>query len=891
MNSSKSVSSRQSTRSHRSTKSLHCSTSGTNGTIASTTSSSSTISGNQRDRSNSCSRSIGFGIISSNVTSNVTSNGNGKGKGNGSTSSPSKSIRRKSQALIHGLDELDLRVAAIIAEDQREGHGGAVSAINCSSSSIISSSSTRHRNRSKSSGRTHSINANGNISSNKSVSGRSVTSSRTSQSQWEVRDAAIARTILLQANSITGSTRNARPMGTTMSTMHARSHSIGFARNVNTYSNANAFDDDAASVISNYTVHDILGDLTVTDGTSTNQDWDLDWDAKSIKSTRSRSRRSHSRSRSACATTSIIASANARASASASHSRNASAPNVNVASNLVRQPRSRSRSRSASKPRSASRPSTRTRANSVASSIRLPDDRGKYRNKNDNGNGETETEDLYDAFMKNLTKEQELAHITDTNANSNATSTSEGTEMEQWASDLFQQSQGSNDDGFGAFCDTGANVNIHTTTPTSTAVIAATGTTEANMGSSSRSLVSPTSKSKNNAIRRPILSRFSSAPESFHLESFDPERSNVFELDSKRIHARRRNATLECESFQAFAPVTPKPAPRYTFVDENTKIANAKHTSSSPKQSQSRSHISSESQSQVSAPIPTSPPSRNAMYAIAPPRRATSLPTNTTSKNSFVPVIASKAMDMTIRTQARINALAGRNANLSYKDSPSASTSIITRTITRTSSPSESTGRKKHDTNLRPGTPLHFDALDSLDNDKSGDFSKPFPPLRDNGNAFADDNGFSSNAEENSANFGWKGFVTSAAFETIPSGWDTEEECDSDVDNNDDDDNDDDGFFIHDNHGPLPSTSTANQSPFAAVPNPSEWSDTSPNGVAEFDSAATKWLKGSPTRSYRCDHGGKVKKGSFTRTKKTLFSDDLLENSDTYGMSNTTGWV
>jgi len=50
--------------------------------------------------------------------------------------------------------------------------------------------------------------------------------------------------------------------------------------------------------------------------------------------------------------------------------------------------------------------------------------------------------------------------------------------------------------------------------------------------------VSPTSKSKNNAIRRPILSRFSSAPESFHLESFDPERSNVFELDSKRIHAR-----------------------------------------------------------------------------------------------------------------------------------------------------------------------------------------------------------------------------------------------------------------------------------------------------------------------------------------------------------------
>mmetsp|Transcript_6823 Transcript_6823/g.10216 ORF Transcript_6823/g.10216 Transcript_6823/m.10216 type:complete len:915 (+) Transcript_6823:151-2895(+) len=914
MNSSKSVCSRQSTRSHLSTRSVHSSiqttatkrtsknTSGTSGTTTRNTTSSSSTS--QRGRSKSRSGTM----ISNNDNSN-------NGSTNGSTSN---NIRRKSQALIHGLDELDLRVAAIIAVDhiERQSCSAPVSAgsgaVNDCNISIISNTSTtrstKNRGRSRSTNRAHSsTSGNGNISPNKSVSGRSVTSTR---SHREVRDAAIARTILLQAKSIstgtgTGTTR------TSTSIRHARSNSIGFARK--TKANANStFDDDAASVVSNYTVHDILGDLVVTD---TNPDWDFDWDAKSVKSTRSRSRRSHSRSRSACTTASMTASA----SASASHSRNASAPNVNVVSNLGRQPRSRSRStsrsspRSASKPRSTSRSSStiRTRAKSVASTIRLPpDDRDRDRDwgKNSNTNkGETETEDLYNAFMKNLTKEQKLAHITitdtngdaddaDANANADANAAtfhdgakSEGTEMEQWALDLFQQSQGSNDDGFGAFRDTCTGVNIHTTTRIPTSTIP-TSTAAAR-----------TSKSKHNAIHKPILSRFSSAPESFQLESFDPERSNVFELDSKRIHTRThtfttrthtrthtRNATAECDSFQAFAPVTTKPAPRYTFEDQNmnTKIAHVKHTSmnTSTIPKQSRSHKPFRSQPQLPGPIPTSP-SRN---AIAPPRRANSLPTKTTSKNSFVPVIASKVTDMTTRTQAR------RNANLSYnKDFPSAgATSTSTRIGTRieTSSPSgpiDSWKKHDHDTtrNSRPSTPLHFDAMDSLDNAAfdRGEFSDPFPS-RDDGNGNGD--------------FGWKGFVTSTAFETIPSGWDTEEEGDSDNDNDNGDD-DDDGFFMQAHHDPLSSASTpvhvaesssslSNQSPFPAITNPSEWSETSPNGVAEFDSAAAKWLKGSPTRSRR---GGKDKKGTFTRTKKTLFSDDLGENSDTYGISDTTGWV
>jgi len=102
--------------------------------------------------------------------------------------------------------------------------------------------------------------------------------------------------------------------------------------------------------------------------------------------------------------------------------------------------------------------------------------------------------------------------------------------------------------------------------------------------------------------------------------------------------------------------------------------------------------------------------------------------------------------------------------------------------------------------------------------EKRDQFDDPFSvteasPKRENNNA--DNSGFGK--------FGWKGFGKSSAFETIASGWETED------DDDDDDEDEDESFNIA---APSSLSSKPRHSPTQ-----SEWSDTSPTGIAEFQSA------------------------------------------------------
>mmetsp|Transcript_13100 Transcript_13100/g.24624 ORF Transcript_13100/g.24624 Transcript_13100/m.24624 type:complete len:139 (+) Transcript_13100:2520-2936(+) len=118
---------------------------------------------------------------------------------------------------------------------------------------------------------------------------------------------------------------------------------------------------------------------------------------------------------------------------------------------------------------------------------------------------------------------------------------------------------------------------------------------------------------------------------------------------------------------------------------------------------------------------------------------------------------------------------------------------------------------------------------------------------------------------------GWEGFVISKKFESIPSGWDTEEESD-----------DDGGEF--NTHDTLHVKNTSN-STSAKISRKSEWSETSPTGVADLNSKTEmEWLKGSSIDRARHLADSKnwrsaQKEKETTSGCKKLFSDDLFQNS------------
>jgi len=502
---------------------------------------------------------------------------------------------------------------------------------------------------------------------------------------------------------------------------------------------------------------------------------------------------------------------------------------------------------------------------------------------------------------------------------------SKGAEIAQWATDLFDNSEG-NGDGFGTFHGT------HTATSTAMEMqMQMEVKMDLSSNIKSRFKSANAIKIKKTALDRG--SRFSSAPatESFQLESFDPERrSNAFEFDSAAtsfanfpiandealvattpsrdgskappaffdqhskhvtedfgdIKTREReegdvDGYSETHGFtNAFGPAEPtKSIPRYSFVDEITSV------------SKRRSHPSK------SKMVPNLP-SRD---AIAPTRRASSLPLPTTSKYSFVPMVTSKTVNVS-------------NNGKTYDNDNDNKDTDLWNDFGRSSS-------KKN--NRRPSAPQHVDTSSSSYQDDAddtfcqADFSDPMDNVNVNDKAFSSDpfapcpkrnnakeklrhnNAFQNNGNTKNidGNFGWKGFGTSSAFETIPSGWDTEEENDSD-----NDENDYDGFITQKSSGPSASSPASgfkrSSFPVANSSAKSELSETSPTGVAEFDSTAVEWLKGSPPRSSRRhakagteDKGGKNRPDRGGLPRMNLFSkDDSQRNSSSHPVRST-GWL
>lgn len=238
-----------------------------------------------------------------------------------STRSSRGRLPKSPDALINGLDELDLRIAAVVAEgeERKGGEVGGSCNVRTGSNKLSNSrdspacliTNIMQMNRRD----TPSKAGHRRLSSGKSVSGRSVRSSR------EARAFEIARTILRQVKD--GST---------------------------VIKNNDHDDYDTASVVSTFSTVEILGDLTDNE------------DSKSIRSMRSRSsRRSRSRSK----------------------SRHRKSPSSTLTSNdspRVRRGRSKS-------------------VTSEPSGLIVSESK-------------SESERLYDAFMKNLSREEMIAHDT-----------------------------------------------------------------------------------------------------------------------------------------------------------------------------------------------------------------------------------------------------------------------------------------------------------------------------------------------------------------------------------------------------------------------------------------------------------------------------------------------
>lgn len=309
--------------------------------------------------------------------------------GRSRTRSKNTRSRSRSKSLARDFDELDSVVAAVIHQDHERHANDAISV-----AASTASFSSRHNR----------ITSAGSV-----VSGRSTVSI---QSQREIRDGEIMRTVLRQAKTKTSET-----------TRKSRYQSSASLSNR---------DDDCASVMSNFTTHDILGDLIDKE----QKDWDdfqRDWnDCQSVRSMRStRSSRSRSKSTSRGNTTS--------SRRSQSRSRQTDGRRLDESSfNGPLRTRSKSVSRQmptsiivdfdadfdsisvrskqsliavstrkdlSYAPRGKSCRSSRTTCKSKSMKPVLPSPDLKNCAQN-----EKETEMLYNAFMRNLSKEERAAH-------------------------------------------------------------------------------------------------------------------------------------------------------------------------------------------------------------------------------------------------------------------------------------------------------------------------------------------------------------------------------------------------------------------------------------------------------------------------------------------------
>lgn len=529
--------------------------------------------------------------------------------GRSRTRSKNTRSRSRSKSLARDFDELDSVVAALIRQDP-ERHANDAASVAASTVSF----SSRH-NRMSSAGSV--------------VSGRSTVSI---QSQREIRDAEITRTVLRQAK-----TKNRSK--TTRQSQHQNSASL------------NNRDDDCASVMSNFTTHDILGDLIDKE----QKDWDdfqRDWnDCQSVRSKRStRSSRSRSKSVGRGNTSS------SRRSRSQSRSRRTDGGRLDDSS-FNGPLKSRSKSVSRKMPTSIivdfdadfDSMSVSSKQSSIATSTRKDlsyAPRGKSGESSrttsksklmkpvllspdlkNSAQNEKETEKLYNAFMRNLSKEERAAHDNTILSNASNLRAALSTKvMSHKVTDKEHDFENFNFDSFAT--DTFDSSSVKTTKKSNAKRDMDRKTDSDSFPTDFFSLPSmKTSKAKNTRKSRPCKTQkeqetFHSDNNSLQFSAFAPDEIN-FEADFSSQtfdHVSNDWATSQdrdsfhtpSKGFQSVSTV-----PRYTFGDDYEQ---QKPTSK-----------------QLKKKLLNSPPSK-AVDILAPARRKKIIPK--TSMKSFVPVIA-----------------------------------------------------------------------------------------------------------------------------------------------------------------------------------------------------------------------------------------------------------
>jgi hypothetical protein len=590
-------------------------------------------------------------------------------------------------------------------------------------------------------------------------------------------------------------------------------------------------DQDALSVVSSYTVHDILDDLTECE----------DLDSQSVWSFRSsRSGRSVSRSRKKGG---IGKQARGRKSGSTTGS---------VTSALQKQERPCGSRTGASSSRSVT--STSGMPMRIRNSLEIKPPETKIE----------ETKQLYRAFLKNLSKQERLAHDTKvlssasniraaieaqnfsnrSNANIRGQTVQNDKEgdrsfSQQWAVDIFE-----NDHDWFSFSDfaMGQEPNAFRTHSCSETRDEGISLHQAAIDPSTFDISSTFTTANPNPMRNgdPDIVLKGCQKKDSYREATSSYSSNFKSTERSQIDSIA-NETKGVDSvslkYDSRIRGAANPNPRYTFCDD-TKVL---------KRMQKKS-------------MPTSPSRINSSLG----QKETLMKPGTASENPLAPVAPSN----------NNNAKMEQGALQLSRNIKSTNEVSFARTSPR---PHGLKSNQKDDFDF-----FHDDLFDCTETNSfkstvpssRGDSMKPNSKLARETKGLSQTNKSTEtlNIQMNESGWedydsGWVGFVTSKKFESIPSGWETEEESD-------DDDCGDCSAL---------DTSHFNNAGIPRMSHKSVWSETSPTGIADLDSTTEmQWLKGSTAGRAKHISDGmnrrNMQAGSKTASgSKKLFSDDLFD--------------
>lgn len=595
-------------------------------------------------------------------------------------------------------------------------------------------------------------------------------------------------------------------------------------------------DQDALSVVSSYTAHDILDDLTECE--------DLDcqpvWSFRSSRSGRSRSRnrKKGGIGRQSIRSKGSSVSVSSSMSTFQKHQETLAVEPVQsvTTQHSFESHRGRKQERSIGS-RSDSRSNSVTSTLATPMRIRTPlgiiPAEEKYK----------ETEQLYQAFLKNLNKQERLAH--DTKVLSGASNVRAAIEAQsfnqrtntkihgqtvqgndpgakegdrplsqQWAVDMF----GDNQDWFSfnndfEMCQSLNTSSAHSPHPYSEK--SRGGGVSSHLDTSSVGTTSNRSPTKNGEYEHNVVVKDSQQQalrrETNHIHSSDFKLTGRSKSNSVAYGKREVESLSFKYDSQAFGATSTNT--RYTFCDDPKVL----------KRMQKKTN-------------PISPSRING--SLAP--KETLLKPGITSDQNFPPVITSSK-------HTEVESKQGADLQLSRNVKP--------------------TNEKKN-----PKEDFDFSHNDLFDGKET---KCPNSAVASSGaskrnNATEISETYMNDTAWETYDSGWQGFATSKKFESIPSGWETEEESDDD----------DCGDYS------TPDTSHLNNASWSAslkIGHKSEWSETSPTGIADLDSATEmEWLKGSTTdhANQNCNGRKNVANGrNAVSGCKKLFSDDLFSKS------------